>query len=166
MARARWPGWTRQGTLLLPVPPADWAPPAAPVTVDGVALQPKRELHVTLVGTELGRALAGMDGVRAAFAAQDWRWSRTGRRTLLRAPPKAKGGPDRHAVVEHLDLPAMARFHAALGTLLGRALPVPPPHVTLYVAGTVRGIGLPDPGTLARLRVRDLADDPLFTGGG
>ena len=46
----------------------------------------------------------------------------------------------------------MAAFHQALGQLLGRALPVPPPHVTLYVAGTARGIGLPDPETLARYR--------------
>lgn len=157
-ARARWPGWTKQHTLLLPVPPADWPPPATPVTVDGFTLHPKRELHITLVGTRLGRELrtaadAGRidtDAVRRAFEQQDWAWSRTGRRTLLHAPPKRRGGPERHSLIEPLELPAMARFHGALGTLLDRELPVPPPHVTLYVAGTHQGIGLPDPETLAR----------------
>ena len=159
MDRARWPGWTRQHTLLLPVPPEEWPPPEAPVTVDGLTLHPKRELHITLVGNQLGTALriaaqsgdVERDAVRAAFEREDWRWSRTGRRTLLRAAPKRRGGPERHALVEHVDLPAMARFHATLGDLLGRDLPVPPPHVTLYVAGTDQGIGLPDAATLARL---------------
>ena len=158
MARVRWPGWTRQHTLLLPVPAADWPPPAGPVTIDGCTLQPKHELHITLVGKALGRRLQDAaqsgaiapDAARAAFEREDWRWTRTGHRTLLHAPPRRRGGPGRHALVEHVELPAMARFHGALGALLGSDLPVPPPHVTLYVAGSRQGIGLPDPDTLAR----------------
>ena len=158
--QAPWPGWTKEQTLLLPIPPTDWRPPDAPVTVDGITLQPKRELHITLVGKRLGQALQGATAagdieagaVRAVFERHDWCWSRSGQRTLLHAPPGRRGGPPRHALIEHVELPAMARFHQALGQLLGRALPVPPPHVTLYVAGTDRGIGLPDPETLARYR--------------
>ena len=157
MPRARWPGWTKQDTLLLPVPPDTWPPPAAPVTVDGITLDPKRELHITLVGRRLGRELraaadAGRiraDAVRKAFEDLDWTWTATGSRTLLEAPAKRKGGPVRHALVEQLDLPAMAAFHGDLADLLGRSLPVPPPHVTLYVAGSRQGIGLPDRETLA-----------------
>ena len=160
VAATRWPGWTKQRTLLLPVPPARWPAPEAPLSRDGLVLQPKRELHITLVGTALGRALEAAEAagriapqaVRDAFVAQDWRWERTGRQTLLRAPPKRRGDPERHALVEHVDLPTMATFHGALGRLLGRALPVPPPHVTLYVAGSARGIGLPDQETLERYR--------------
>ena len=160
VGRARWPGWTRQHTLLLPVSPEAWAPPDAPMTIDGLTLHPKRELHITLVGTRLGKALRAAaeagdiaaGAVRDAFEREDWRWTRTHQRALLHAPPKRRGGPERHALVEHVDLPAMARFHAALGALLGHDLPAPPPHVTLYVAGTDQGIGLPDPETLARYR--------------
>ena len=47
----------------------------------------------------------------------------------------------------------MARFHARLGGLLGESLPVPPPHVTLYVRGDAEGIGVPDDATLAACRV-------------
>ena len=131
MGRARWPGWTRQHTLLLPVPPEEWPPPEAPVTVDGLTLHPKRELHITLVGNQLGKALriaaqsgdVERDAVRAAFEREDWRWSRTGRRTLLRAAPKRRGGPERHALVEHVDLPAMARFHATRHAVCRRDRP-------------------------------------------
>ena len=167
MARAQWPGWSRQGTLMLPVAPGAIPVPGGPVTVDGVTLHPKHELHITLVGRALGRELAGVDGVRGAFEALDWGWTRSGGRTLLRAPPTSRGRPDRYAVIEHVDLPAMGRFHGALGRLLGRTLPVPPPHVTLLVAATRQGIGLPDAETLARHSVRTLAaDDPLFTARG
>lgn len=162
MPRTRWPGWTKQGTLLLPIPPDAWPPPSTPVTVAGITLHPKRELHVTLVGSRLGRALRvaaeqgriASDAVRGAFEARDWAWASTGERTLLRAPAKRRGDPARHALIEHLHLPAMAAFHADLGTLLGRSLPIPPPHVTLYVAGTRQGIGLPDPETLEACRSR------------
>lgn len=161
MARVRWPGWTRQDTLLLPVSPAQWPPPDTSVTVAGITLHPKRELHVTVVGRKLGRALRAAaatgripaDAVRRAFEAHDWTWRATGERTLLRAPAKRRGGRPRYALVEHVDLPAMAAFHAELGARLGRTLPVPPPHVTLYVAGTRQGIGLPDPETLAACRM-------------
>lgn len=162
MTRARWPGWTKQDTLVLPIAPDAWPPPDTTVTVDGITLHPKRELHITLVGRRLGRELraaadAGRipsDAVRKAFEARDWTWTATGERTLLRAPAKRRGDPARHALIEHVDLPAMAAFHADLGFLLGRTLPVPPPHVTLLVAGTRQGIGLPDPETLAAYRIR------------
>lgn len=169
MVHARWPGWTDAGTLLLPVDARAWPPPSTPIELDGLVLRPKRELHVTLVGTALGKrlaeagrtgALAG-DAVRSAFESLDWSWRPTGTGALLRAEPERAGAPPRHAVIAHLDLPAMARFHARLGDRLGTVLPVPPPHVTLYVAGSRRGIGLPDPATLARRRVRALGPDDL-----
>lgn len=160
VAGVRWPGWTKQRTLLLPVSPKQWPPPVDPLPVQGIVLRPKRELHITVVGTALGRTLEqarragaiGRHAVRDAFLALDWTWSRTGERTLLQAPPKRPGGSPRHALVEHVALPAMAEFHGALGRMLGHPLPVPPPHVTLYVAGSDRGIGLPDPETLASYR--------------
>ena len=174
MPRARWPGWTRQHTLLLPVARDAWPPPDAPVTLRGITLHPKRELHVTLVGRRLGRELQAaaasgrIDGeaVRHAFEPQDWHWTRTDRCTLLRAPPSRRGGPTRYSLIEHIELPAMAAFHAALGVLLGRPLPVPPPHVTLHVAGTRRGIGLPDAATLARFTWAEPAFTPDTRGNG
>ena len=63
-------------------------------------------------------------------------------------------------LAELVDLPAMVPFHEALGRLLGRELPVPPAHVTLYVAGRDKGIGVATHAQLRQLCVRDVALRP------
>lgn len=142
---------------ILPISPGDWPPPPNDIEIDGIALASKPELHITLIGSALahelrttfsdaflGRALG------AARAAQDWQYTRSGIRLLLRRPYGT--GADQliaHSLVELIELPAMADFHRALGRLLGRQLPVPPAHVTLYTAGRDKGIGV---STAARLR--------------
>ena len=164
MAPPAWPGITSHRTLILPLAPRDWAPPRAGVLVEGQRFEPKSELHITLVGRRLMQALLQGDkalrrrrqrALREAFQAQDWGWRRSGRLTWLQRRECERGG-HADAIVEHIALPAMAPFHAGLGHLLGQALPLPPPHVTLYTRGLPGGIGLPDPATLERLRVREL----------
>src|SRR5690606_28608193 len=125
---------------VLPIPPERWAPPAAPLRVDGLVLQPKPELHITLVGNALGRELHHVFGDRTGYlvdeavAALEWNWTRTGERLLLR---RTTGRPGEqvtaHSVIERIRLPAMRQLHRSLGRLLGRELPLPPPHVTLFV---------------------------------
>jgi hypothetical protein len=152
------PGWGAADTLVIAIDPRAWAPPAHAIEHDGRAFAPKHELHVTVVGKALGSQLraaiaaGGIDeaGLQRAFGAGRWRLRRSGRRVHLRKPaPEAAV----ESIIEPVALPAMARWHAWLGRALGRALPVPPPHVTLYVRGDAEGIGVPDAATLARLRV-------------
>lgn len=153
-------------TLVLPLGPECWAPPAHGVTLDGIRLEPKDELHVTLVGGRLGAELRCTLGaeraareVESAFARFDWSFSRTGRRLLLRRRFRDGGRQAlAHSVIECIELPAMAPFHRVLGQRLGRELPVPPAHVTLYVAGRPQGIGVPDRRRLRACTVRLLAD--------
>lgn len=149
-------------STILPIAAADWPPATAPLMVDGIELIPKPELHVTLIGSALGRELQAtfaqpfLDAALAsARDAQDWRFTRTGIRLLLRRPYGT--GETRviaHSLVERIELPAMARIHHALGRLLGRQLPVPPPHVTLYTAGRAQGIGVSSPARLRAFTVR------------
>lgn len=156
-------------TLILPVAPTRWPPPAGGVTVDGIDLQPKEELHITLVGGKLGRELVSVFGkararerVAAAFDARHWEFERTGRYLLLRkAAGDGKGARPVHSIIEMVDLPAMASFQRSLGEALGRELPMPPAHVTLYVAGRRRGIGVSSEVELRALRVRDVAATEL-----
>jgi hypothetical protein len=148
---ATWPGWGPAHTLVLPIDPRDWPPPSAPLDIAGRTYAPKHELHVTVVGKALGAELCAAiaagridaAGLRRRFEGQRWR---------LRV---RKPAPDDEveSVIEPVALPAMARLHAWLGEALGRPLPVPPPHVTLFVRGDAEGIGVPDAATLARLRV-------------
>lgn len=150
-------------TRVLPIAPAAWPPPAAPVVLDELAFAPKTELHVTLVGGALGRELQAVFGARAralveaAFAAQDWRFARSGQRLLLRKPFIDAGAAGMaHSIVELIEVPAMAPFHRALGRALGRQLPVPPPHVTLYTAGRAQGIGVSSPARLRAFTLREI----------
>ena len=162
-----WPGWSPLHALVLPLDPALWPPPARAVTIDGIAFAPKRELHVTIVGKVLGAQLqAAMAAqrldeaaVRDAFAARDWHFARHA--DLLRLEKVADDGGRCGSLIELLDMPAMEGFHRRLGRLLGCALPVPPPHVTLYTAGDAEGIGVPDVGALRLLAVRAVAPSEL-----
>lgn len=151
---AKWPGWSDDGTLVLPI---EERPPGEPLDLDGRRFEPKDELHITLVGPALGEELRRVLGdrleaaTRPAFEALDWSYVRTGERRLIEKPGTADDGTSTRvaSVVELVELPAMAYFHRWLGELLGRQLPVPPPHVTLYTHRKARGIGLP---TLRALR--------------
>lgn len=151
--KASWPGFSARGTLVLPLPDA---PPAAPVDIEGLRFEPKRELHVTLIGHALGADLRAAlrtrcdARVRALFASLDWRHRRLGAFHLIEKHARRDDGRMGRvaSVVELIEMPAMAGFHGALGALLGRELPSPPPHVTLYVHGKASGIGVPTPRAL------------------
>lgn len=156
-------------SLTLPLSPAHWPPPVAPVVIDGITLQPKTELHVTLVGSRLGEELlrtVPSERLHATVArvldAHGATPRRTGRLQLLRRAVDEGGQRGiAHSVIEHIHLPAMAPLQAELGRLLGRQLPVPPPHVTLYTAGDRRGIGVSSPRRLRARAVRDVARSEL-----
>jgi hypothetical protein len=154
--------------MLLRIPTHAWAPPTNPVRLrEGIELAPKQELHITLVGSRLGAELRQSlgeafldDALHAAIGQLDWRFQRSGRWLLL--GKRDHGGEGigmrlRHSLVEPVALPAMAPLHHALGRLLGRELPVPPPHVTLAVAGDPSGIGLASPSMLRACTLRQVA---------
>lgn len=156
-------------SLVLPIPPGRWPPPRVAIELDGLRLAPKSELHVTLVGRALGTELRATFGdrvdalVEAARDARDWRFDRTGHLRLLRKPFLGDDGHTTlaHSLVELVHLPAMAPFQRALGRLLGRQLPVPPPHVTLYTAGLPQGIGVSSPARLRAFTVCPVAADEI-----
>src|SRR5690606_1886490 len=90
------------------------------------------------------------------------RFTRTGRRWLLRKPFVADGRVQlAHSVIERVELPAMASFHRVLGCLLGREPPAPPPRVTLDGAGQRYGIGVSGEARVRALGVRDVSG-PLW----
>lgn len=158
-----------QHTLVLPIPPRAWPPPAQSVTLDGLVFAPKRELHITLVGSALGRALRAAVDARSldaeldtAVAAQDWRFARTGRLLRLQKSIGDEGARRMTgSIIERIELPAMVSFHAALSRLLGHPLPVPPAHVTLYTQGSAKGIGVASEAELQRLAVRGIEASEL-----
>ena len=151
-----WPGWTASHSLLLPV---DFDPPPRAVRLHGRVFAPKHELHVTLVDSRLGTELAarlgrGLDAAtRPAFEAQDWRLARSGRLAWIEKAGRTDAGARGRvaSIVEFVELPALPPWYRRLGELLGRELEPPPAHVTLYVHGRARGIGIRSERALRRL---------------
>ena len=169
MSTSPMPRLSPQHTLVLPIARRAWPPPARAVMLDGLLFVPKRELHITLIGSALGHDLrASVAGpsldaaIAAALAAHDWRFARSGRLLRLQTSIEDNGSTRTvGSIIELVDLPAMAPFHAALSRLLGRPLPVPPPHVTLYTQGSARGIAVPSAMDLQALRVREVTATEL-----
>lgn len=153
-----WPGWSPEDTLVLPI---EDTPPSRAVLIDQRRFEPKHELHITLVGKRLGAELRSTLGerldaaTRPAFEALDWTFQRRGEAALIqRRVDRSEDGAA--TVIEFVELPAMPHFHRWLGELLGRQLPVPPAHVTLYTHAKAKGIGIPTPRALKSMLRRRL----------
>lgn len=144
---------------------------AGSVEVAGARLVRKVELHVTVIGSELGKkldeailknpAITGVFDELIAAANFDW---------TLPSPPSIW---HLHADLPHaldtvvvlVDMPGIADFYAACAARLTRLAPelvpwLPPPtHVTLYTSDPQgkAGIGVSQPDELARARDRAAA---------
>ncbi|MBA2239444.1 MAG: hypothetical protein H0W24_12230 [Lysobacter sp.] len=104
-----------------------------------------------------------MQAVREAFGRHGWDFERTGQFLRLEKRELAGRGRGRSigSIVEHVRMPALARFYDELADLLGRKLAIPPPHVTLYTVGRSQGIAVPDVATLQRLAMREVSAHEL-----
>lgn len=164
-AGTAWPGLGARRSLVLPVPRAQWSLPPGTRIIDGLAFEPKPELHITLAGRDTVAALDAVLGprraedlLREAFARCDWRWRRTHR--YLRLHQVRPTGPDAGAIIEPLELPGLTAFHRALAAA-GLDRPVPPAHVTLWTHARPQGIGIADAAALRRIYVREVTADEL-----
>jgi hypothetical protein len=156
-----WPGRSDTGSILLPMNPPSRLSATLALAPAPLPLVRKHEFHLTLLsGGEAGALAARMPEAawREAFDALDWRarWQATAE---LLHEPRADG--DRWSVIQHLELPALNAWRRALAAASDLALPDTLPHVTLMVAGSPRGIGLPSLAEHAARRVRALTADEL-----
>lgn len=160
---------TRTRSLLLDIPATLWPPPSGGLEIDGGTFAPKKELHATLLGHALFAEIHNQLSlrVRRTFLAEartwQWRIDRSGEfRLLEHRDPNRPGSPAARSVIELIALEGAERFYRLLEQHLGRQLPRPPPHVTLYTLGNASGIGVPDDGALRRLTVRTLEREEVF----
>jgi hypothetical protein len=162
-----WPGFDASGALLLPLAKRELLPADMPLRLrlDGLVLEQKHELHVTLLNRAMaGAVLEHLDPavIADAFADFDWGIIATRRYALVHKTKDDWDGPLRAwAVIEHLQMPAFAAFRDRLARASGLALDCGIPHVTLYVAGDPAGIGLPDLATWRACFVREVGGDEV-----
>lgn len=141
--------------FVLPLP--HWPLPRGVRHIDGVVLQPKDELHVTLANAalvaELAAAVPGdVHGwLQRLWEAGDTRVLVTGSELLLhKRPDRALYHAGSWSIIVPVRLPGQELLLRRLECRLGRQLPRPPAHVTRWVAGRPQGIGLPRPALLRR----------------
>ncbi len=157
---------TDSGAVILPLP---WSVAPSPVPRLGLAeteLVAKDELHLTLLGSAEANRLDAVAGKREAWRVlcsaehpDGWRATVGGEWWLLRAHK-----PDGVAwsVIALAHCAAWSRFRArAAEKSRGEIRADAPAHVTLYVAGCPRGIGLPSRTDFERFRLRRLTPDEL-----
>lgn len=161
----KWPGISAVNTLLVSLDKNEFGIRSSPVVYAGRTFIPKRELHVTVCGSTLGKRLnqkfledPGIEKrVRQAFEDTDWHYEKTrGLRRLVR--PQAGNRNPEESIIMLVKMEGMARFYSRLKTLdiIPENHPVPPAHVTLYTYNCELGIGVHSERDLSELTVEQI----------
>jgi hypothetical protein len=146
-----WPGRSGTGSVILPLPAS---PSLARLGIFGLPeadFIPKRELHITLLSTGEAAAVAAVvpeSRWEESFRSLSWSIQFSGRAFLL---GEAKPSGQVWTVIAELRDVPINEFRQAVSNAAGVPLPDTLPHVTLWVAGSERGIGL---GSLEEFRQR------------
>lgn len=152
------------GTLLLELDKAEVGLDDRPVTFEGRRFQPKSEVHITLIGKDLGaevraaaeRDPAVLDRLRRALAETDWDYRLSD--AWYHVSQAQENGLRAETIIRMAEVPGLKAFYRRLGEVLKRPVEVPPAHVTLYTRNTAEGIGLASGEEFRRYAVR--AVDP------
>jgi hypothetical protein len=163
-----WPGFNDNDTVLIDMSNEPFDLPKSSFYINGQHFVRKDELHVTLLGSKLGRLLqdrqatdpASEDDIRAIFEAIDWSYAQTGPCYLL---SRQRGAIRQGSIIMLIDMPGLKVFYEALidKGYIEKDTPLPPAHVTLYTHNNPHGIGVPNQDVLETLSIRSLSIDDL-----
>jgi len=158
-----WPGLTSLNTLIIRVDKCDFGIKSTPIEYSGRTFFPKREAHITVLGSDLGTHLQQQftnnrlveQQVKQAFESTDWCYTKThDLRHLVRQNNDRPGlEKTEESIIMRLEMGGMAVFYTKLKRLglIHKDHPVPPPHVTLYTRNCDLGIGLHSETELIKL---------------
>lgn len=124
-----------------------------PVLYQGRVFQPKPELHITIVSADAAEAVRSFierrpdDAVHIQEIVDETRWVFR----ELDAFYHVMESPEVETIVQMVEVPHAAEFFSRLSGLVGQGFVLPPTHVTLYMRGTEKGIGLPTPTVFDQL---------------
>jgi len=122
----------------------------------------KSDIHVTLLGSRVGRSLR--PGLVASIAEQAARrcWQvLLGKDFWLLTNPHPGPGKTVASIIRMVEVPGLVEFIEAVNRQYKLGLPIPPTHITLYLQGGGPGIGLDTDAHCQALRQRKLASIDL-----
>lgn len=163
-----WPGFNEKGILLIGLSPESFCMAKETIDVHGESFTPKDELHVTLLGSELGLIIQNkiqqnqtIDKLlEKTFEEIDWSFKQTGPVHIL---SRSEEEIVEMSIILLIEMPGVTIFHDQLKTLglIDSETPLPLPHVTLYTHNCPLGIGVPNDETLNALSRETLSVNTL-----
>ena len=166
--RLKWPGVNESGTVTIELAAESFCLAKNEIDVLGEIFTPKDELHVTLIGSELGLII--QDKIQhdqtidklleRTFEEIDWFYKQTGPVHIL---SRSEEDVFEKSVILLIEMPGVTIFYdqlKALG-LIDLEAPVPPPHVTMYTQNCDLGIGVPNDDALNILSWETLSVNTL-----
>ena len=166
--RLKWPGVNESGNVLIQLAPESFCLAKNEIEVLGDAFRPKEELHVTLVGEEIGLII--QDKIKQnqtinkllekIFEDIDWSFKQSGPVHIL---SRKKGKVVQKSIIILIEMHGVTEFYYQLRELglIEIDTPVPLPHITMYTHNCPLGIGVPDKKTLNILSRKTLSVDAL-----
>jgi hypothetical protein len=126
----------------------------------GSTFEPKNELHITILSKDAAEAVSqhlqahpqDRDQVVRLIDDTQWDFKKTGELYYI------KEAEDVETIIEMVDMPVLDDFFQKLAGIVKEELEVPPAHVTLYMRGTDKGIGLATQEEFDRLVVEEVLD--------
>jgi hypothetical protein len=130
------------------------------VEYQGSTLEPKDELHITIlskdaadaVGRHLDEHPEDRERVRRLVEETDWNFHKTGELYFVQEEEGVE------TIIEMVEVPELEGFFRKLSRIAGEELEIPPAHVTLYMRGTEKGIGLATQAEFENLVVEEVID--------
>jgi hypothetical protein len=107
-------------------------------------LEPKDELHITVISQDGAQRLAnfmqenreGREKVKSLVEGTDWSFRKQDHFFWIQEEEGVE------TVIQMVEVPGMVDFFRSLSEITGLDLKPPPAHVTLFMRGTEKGIGL------------------------
>lgn len=163
-----WPGFNEEGTVLVELSMDTFCLAKSCVVIAGELFQPKDELHITVIGTELGLMLqrkikqgqVSDELLQQSFEAIDWAFKQTGPLHML---SRTRGSVNQKSIILLIEMPGIQTFYQQLKKLgmIDPATPLPPVHITLYTQNCANGIGVANEETLKTLSIKTLSLNTL-----
>ena len=161
-----WPGFSDNDTVLIDMSNEPFHLPESSFCINDKCFLRKDELHVTLLGSELGRVLQHRqaietdteENIKTIFEAIDWSYSQSG--PIHQLSRQKEGNPE-GSFIMLIDMPGVKVFYETLieEGYIEKDTPLPPAHVTLYTYNNPIGIGVPSQQVLERLSISTFSID-------
>lgn len=160
----KWPGFNEEGSVIIELSIDTFCLAKSSVVIADELFDPKDELHVTLIGTELGLMLqrkikqgqVNEELLQQSFEATDWTFKQTGPLHML---SRTRGSVNQMSIILLIAMPGLQTFYHQLKQLgiIDAATPLPPAHITLYTQNCANGIGVANEEILKTLSVKTLS---------